>query len=378
MENPLAHDLDSILERTRELWEELRGERIFITGGTGFFGCWLLESFAWANDKLNLNAEAVVLTRNPEAFKARAPHIATNSSIRLLSGDVRTFAFPELRCGYIVHGATESASEMNDEDPAGMVDVAVNGTKRVLECATKIRSEKLLLLSSGAVYGKQPESMPTIPEDYLGGPDTTQPGSAYAEAKRVMELLCSIYARDTQTEVKFARGFAFVGPYFPLDSHFAVGNFIQDALLGGPIKIKGTGAPYRSYMYGTDLAVWLWTILFKGVGGRTYNVGSDQAVTILELARIIASMFHPTPEVLVFNHIANEPMNRYIPNIMRAKDELGLTINMDLPQAVKSTIEWYTVQSATRNSAYNERPSQSSVFRSDHDYTQRPQTLFHL
>ena len=69
--NPLAEDLDHILAHTEGLWEELRGQKIFITGATGFFGCWLLESFAWANEKLNLKAEIVALTRNLENFQRR-------------------------------------------------------------------------------------------------------------------------------------------------------------------------------------------------------------------------------------------------------------------------------------------------------------------
>ena len=112
-DNPLAEDLDHILTHTRDLWEELRDQRIFITGGTGFFGCWLLESFAWANDKLNLNAEALVLTRNYEAFLKKAPHLATNPAIKFHIGDVKDFVFPEGKFSHLIHSAVyqQSADE---------------------------------------------------------------------------------------------------------------------------------------------------------------------------------------------------------------------------------------------------------------------------
>ena len=85
-------DLECIRHNTAELWEEI--QRVFITGGTGFFGCWLVESFCHANRSLKLHAQATILTRDPQAFAKKCPHIASDSSITLQLGDVRNFEFP--------------------------------------------------------------------------------------------------------------------------------------------------------------------------------------------------------------------------------------------------------------------------------------------
>ena len=341
MSHPLANDLDHILQHTASLWDELRGKRIFMTGGTGFFGCWLLESFAWANDKLGLQASAWVLTRDPEAFRLKAPHLANHPAIRFHVGDVRSFEFPVGEFSHIIHAATETNVKLDNPSPLLTFDSNVEGTKHTLEFARAAGVHKFLLTSSGAVYGKQPSEITHIPENYTGAPETVDTLAAYGHGKRAAEFLCAAYAERYSIEAKLARCFAFVGPYLPLNSGFAVGNFIRDAMQGGPIHIHGDGTPYRSYLYAADLAIWLWTILFQGKSCRPYNVGSEADLTVKDLARTVAHAY-PRVEVQIARQpTPGKPADRYVPSTKRAQVELGLRAIIGLPDAIKRTVDWH-------------------------------------
>jgi dTDP-glucose 4,6-dehydratase len=281
----------------------------------------------------------VVLTRNPAAFEQKAPHLASHPAVRLWTGDVRSFTFPEGAFACVIHAAAEASAKLNAEKPLLMFDTIVEGTRRTLDFAAQCGARQFLFVSSGAVYGRQPPELSHIPEEYAGVPDPTDPNSAYGEGKRAAELLCALCAGRRAVEPKIARCFTFLGPYLPLDAHFAAGNFIRDALRGGPIQVNGDGTPYRSYLYAADLAIWLWTILFKGKPCYPYNVGSEEAITIAELARIVSSCVQPTLEV----HIAIEPVpgrkpQRYVPCTRRAREELQLRQYRTLAQAIRSTI----------------------------------------
>jgi nucleoside-diphosphate-sugar epimerase len=343
--NPLANDLDHILAHTEGLWEELRGQRLFITGGTGFFGCWLLESFAWANDRLGLGAEAVVLTRNPAAFAKKAPHLASHPAIRLHAGDVCTFEFPTGGFSHVIHAATETNTKLDNPPPLVLFDASTEGTRHALEFARYSGAQKFLLTSSGAVYGRQPSELTHIPEDFCGAPSPTDLDLAYGHGKRTAEFLCAAYAAEYGLEVKLARCFAFVGPYLPLDSGFAIGNFIRDAERGGPIQVKGDGTPYRSYLYAGDLAIWLWTLLVKGQGSHPYNVGSEIDLTIRNLAYAVVEVFPGTSVQIEQLPMPGAPVARYVPATGRAQSELGLTQFIDLDDAIRRTVRWHSLQS---------------------------------
>jgi dTDP-glucose 4,6-dehydratase len=342
MSNLLANDLDHILAHTESLWEDLRGKHIFITGGTGFFGCWLLESFVWANEKLNLNASALVLTRNYDAFQKKAPHLATTPAIQFHIGDVRNFDFPKGEFSHIIHAAATSArATFNNEDLLVKFDTVVEGTRHTLDFAVHCHAKKFLLTSSGAVYGKQPSAMTHMPEDYCGAPDPSGPNSAWGEGKRTAEFFCAYYSRKYGIETKIARCFTFIGPYLPLDIHYAIGNFIHDRLKNKSIMIKGDGSSYRSYLYAADLVIWLWTILFRAKSCRPYNVGSEEGIDILTLANIVAQMFQPELEVRVMQkRVPNRPVERYVPSTHRARNELDVKQIISLQESIKRTIEW--------------------------------------
>jgi nucleoside-diphosphate-sugar epimerase len=345
--NRLASDLELIAANTQELWDELRGQRLFITGGTGFFGCWLVESFCFVNRLLGLGARATILTRNPEAFAQKCPHLASDSAVTLHAGDVRSFLFPEGEYTYVIHAATEASAKQAAEAPLEMLSTIIAGTERTLQFAIRHGAKKFLLTSSGAVYGEQPADVTHIPESYTGAPDPVDPANVYAEGKRTAELLCALYQKTGRLDCKIARCWAFCGPYLPLDQHFAIGNFIGDVLAGRPIEIKGDGSPRRSYLYAADLAVWLWTILFRAPALVPFNVGSAHDVSVLELAQTVARTLDPQTEIRVARQaVAGATPSRYVPCIDRAQQVLGLRQIIGLEECIRRTAKWHSTRDA--------------------------------
>lgn len=344
MTNALLPDLNHVLRHTPEVWDDLRNGHLFLTGGTGFFGCWLLESFLHANDQLDLRASVTVLTRDGEAFRAKAPHLAQHSALTLWNGDVRSFAFPQDEYTHVLHVATDTDAARNKANPLAMADTIVEGTRRVLDFAVACGARSFLLTSSGAVYGPQPPELSHVPETYRGGPDQTQAQWSYGESKRMAELLCCLYGERHGLPVKIARCFAFVGPYLRLDGHFAIGNFIQDVMAGRAIQIRGDGTPLRSYLYAADLAIWLWTMLVKAPSARPYNVGSEEALSIAQVARAVVEALGVRTEIQIAG-VPNEAKlaERYVPSVARAREELGLSQSITVDDAIRRTAAWHEV-----------------------------------
>jgi dTDP-glucose 4,6-dehydratase len=330
-------DLEEAAARAQAPLDALAGASLFITGGTGFVGRWLLALLAHANASRKLRITATILTRSRSNFAASYPNIANDPAFHFVEGDVRFFEFPKGKFTEILHGAADTNVEA-DRRPLDLLDTIVGGTRRVLSFALSSGAKRFLFLSSGAIYGPQPATLAAFPENYTGACLTTDRRSVYGQSKRLAEQLVTTYHVEHGLETVIARLFAFVGPGLPLNAHLAISNFLRNALAGEDIIVTGDGSAERSYLYAADLAVWLLHLLVNGRAGSVYNVGSDHAVSIRELAALVAKSI-PCAKGYVIKGTPQpgELRARYIPSIIRARADLGLDVWTSLEEAIKRT-----------------------------------------
>lgn len=293
---------------------ELSGKRIFLTGGTGFFGKSILDYFTRHPVP---DMTVAVLARHTEKFRRNFPELCILPGLSFLSGDVRDFPFPPDRFDYVIHAATPAVTTLV---PGEMQSIIEEGTKQALRFADYCGATRFLLTSSGAVYGPQPPDLNRIPEDF-----PCRPITEYGIAKLAAEHLC----RESGQYVLLARCFSFIGRYLPRDIHYAAGNFLRDCEQNRPITIQGDGRTIRSYLYADDLVEWLFTLLISGRSGIPYNIGSEDALSIQELAERLRDRFGTGNEIRILRRSASVLPSRYIPSTRRIRKELGVEQNYD-------------------------------------------------
>lgn len=304
--------------------ESLHHQQIFLTGGTGFFGKSILDQ---CRRGALSDCTITILSRDPDAFRHACPQLVCLPNVRLVSGDVRTFSLPQARFDLIIHAATP----IQALPPGEQRDIILKGTEQVLRFARQCGAAKILFPSSGEVYGPPPPELEKIPETF-----PCRPVTEYGIAKHAAEHM--LVASGMHTVI--ARCFAFTGPYLNRHIHFAIGNFIRDCLAGTDIIIRGDGTPYRSYLYADDLVDWLLALLDRGESARPYNVGSEAALTILELAHQVRATLGTSNDI----HIIGTPdparaPSRYIPLTERIRRELGVSEVISLPEAIRRSAE---------------------------------------
>jgi dTDP-glucose 4,6-dehydratase len=182
-------DLEEIYQNSVHDLEELVNKPLVITGASGFVGTWLTLSWVSARKKLNGRGRLLITSRNPESLLPLTNIIDSESPITAVPSDIRNLAIPsDFVSGNLIHAATPASAALNSSDPAQMLKIIIEGQETVLAEAIRTNN-KVLFLSSGAVYGRQPMDLGQLTESWEGGPLIGDSNSAYHEGKRVAELM---------------------------------------------------------------------------------------------------------------------------------------------------------------------------------------------
>ncbi|WP_448153156.1 NAD-dependent epimerase/dehydratase family protein [Castellaniella caeni] len=313
------------------------GKHILLTGGTGFFGRWILTLIATLNED-GADVRVTSVSRNPCTFLGVYPEFQVCRWLAWVCADVRDLSvLAQERFDFILHAATDTSSAAHAK-PIEIFETIIHGARNIYDLAVKNGGARVLVTGSGAQYGRLNQHI-LVFEDYMGACVSNQASSIYGESKRLQETLGSIYIKEHGLPIIMARCFAFSGPGLPLDAHFAIGNFVRDALFSDEVVLRSTGQAVRSYLYGADLAAWLLLLLARGEPGEAYNVGSDHAITIADLAILVAHRLAPHKQVRMLGEVSSAERSFYVPNIDKAK-ALGVDIWTSLEESIDSMGLW--------------------------------------
>jgi len=314
----------------------LRGQTILVTGGTGYVGKWIYYFVKHLNNQYELDIKLILVARGIDGpFNIE---INLQSFVSFIRSDIRQIKNLPAHINYIIHAASSPDNRLYMSNPIDSIDIITSGTKQLFEASLELDGLKNILnLSSGQIYGAV--NSDHITEDDFGSLNVGNIGSIYSEAKRYSETLSLAYRTIHKLPIVQVRPFAFVGPLMDLNMPWAINNFVRDAIKFSKIKIVGNGSPIRSYMYPADMVYWILVMLIYGKTGQAYNLGSNEGVSLFDLAKKIKNILGEKIDIEVLN--MNESNFTFVPDISKVNKEFNLTIKVDFDTALKNTINWF-------------------------------------
>ncbi len=346
MNNIVAEDIQSIVDAIRNEAPALSGKTVLITGGAGFLGSYITATLLALNKNALVRPCAIIVADN-FITAPRKNEIVPESdpNLRSIRHDVRAPLPPDIRADFIIHAAGLASPYYYKKFPMETIEVAVDGTRHMLEHCRKNQVKSMLYFSSSEIYGNpDPRFIPT-PEHYVGNVSSIGPRACYDESKRLGETLCMTYRELHGIPVKIVRPFNIYGPGMKVDDYRVVPTFITKALRGEPLPVHAEGIQTRTFCYVSDAVQGFFKALVRGRPGEVYNIGKDaEEITMFDLAHRMADLFpHPIKiELTAYpdSYPAGEPQRRR-PDITKAKQELGYAPQVDLREGLSRTIQWY-------------------------------------
>jgi nucleoside-diphosphate-sugar epimerase len=329
----IQEDIDSLLSSDHS-FRDFDGATVTILGGTGFVGQWLIEALYEYGSNFGFSTEIRVITRNSTAARKIFSN-EISKKLKLTEFDFTDGTVDLEKSDFFINGATPSTKGTGINNHDAVYASTVNAANSIIRSARKFGNRpRVVNLSSGIVYGHQ-----EMTEAHkLEGSVTTLPKtkSGYLDAKLASEMAFSDASAIDLVSSVSPRLYAFAGPGIALSEHFAVGNFLRDGLLGAPITVNGNPATTRSYMYPTDLTLWILHTLLNPKN-ENLNIGSETSITMLELAKLISEMTSKKGVEILDKDIV--PSN-YVPSTSRFREIYGVSEQINLSEGIERWIKW--------------------------------------
>jgi UDP-glucuronate decarboxylase len=339
----IKSDIEEILQGIQTIGQDISNKTIVITGARGFLGRYLIEIFKQMNDKQLNSPVKVFAVDNLITAGKLAQQSIDDSNIKFIEHDVtKPFSLDE-EIHYIIHAAGIASPQYYQKYPLETLEVAINGTKNMLQLA-KQKNARFTFFSSSEIYGDpDTQNIPTK-EEYRGNVSSLGPRACYDESKRVGETLCYIFSEHFGVRTNIIRPFNFYGPGMQEKDYRVLPNFASRIKSKKPLKIYGRGDQTRTFCYITDALTGLLQVILRGKPNEIYNIGNpNPEISVVQLADMITKVLdYKIPyEIIGYpdEYPANEP-NRRCPDIQKARTHLGYEPRVSLEDGLKRFLSW--------------------------------------
>jgi nucleoside-diphosphate-sugar epimerase len=342
----VASDLLAITTQYPLPWHRLRGQKVLITGASGFLAAYMVETLLFLNETQGLEIQIFALVRSRQRFESRFAHVLGRSDLVCIEQDVSNPLEFDVRPDYIIHAASQASPKYYSTDPIGTLSANTLGTAALLKLAALSKSKGFLFFSSGEVYG-QTDRVPTLEGDF-GFVDPTSVRACYAESKRMGENMCVSWHHQAGVPATIVRPFHTYGPHMLLNDGRVYADFVANILNNQPITMKSDGTARRAFCYAADAVAGFWTVLLNGTHGEAYNIGNPAGeISIGELAEILVELYPEKKLSVLLAPRENDstylvsPIVRNCPDITKV-EKLGWLPRTPVREGFKKTIESYT------------------------------------
>jgi len=340
-----SEDIDSIIEAIKKESKKLEGSTVLISGGAGFLGSYFIAVIDRLNKTSFKKPCKVISIDNFITGKKRTLFGEFNKEhITYITQDIKKPLVLDQKITYIIHAAGIASPVYYNKYPLETIDVAVDGTRNLLEYARSKKVKSFLFFSSSEVYGNPDSKFIPTPETYNGSVSPIGPRSCYDESKRLGETICMTYHRSFETPIKIVRPFNIYGPGMYPDDYRVIPNFISKVLANKPLQVYDKGKQTRTFCYISDAIAGFLKVLLSNKNGHVFNIGNDAPeISMVDLANMISKNF-PGSKVSVRPHPKNYPpeeTDRRCPDITKAQKYLDYHPTVGLPKGLKRVITWY-------------------------------------